>query len=910
MDAGHRRRPKAARPSRLPFALVAAAVAIVLILVASLSVHAALPHPGRPQGLHPPAGGRAADLFARAPAPNATRPAAGKPAAASDTAAAAGDDRALKQQARADLRRYLRGHLVARDKPANNTTAPAPDAPVAGVKEVPLAALLDPSRYAAAPPPPEAVWQAAAAGCPALSLPAGGPAAAATVVFPAFNPDDGSVGDQWRASAGALLSRACGGGVRFRVGLYALPGAASALRVAGLAPVLAGAVGDYFSVFELHRETPANTASVLLHAAAWLGGGAAAAADVLVVAGGGLALAGDGALGDLVARVVGGAPVVAPSIVSGEGVVLAHGVDASEGAAEVVFYENLSGYSASDARAMRETRTPFVHPAFFAVSLSFLRDPAHIRALHGYSFHPPPAADRTRHPLSIAGSAATAAVFHLCLVLTQSERSPVVIPARVVFDDASRQWDGVDPPSLSMRGLPEAFGKAWAAAVYADFVARRWAPGGGTRGVAAVKVVWDTFCVKCFGFTNEVMHYIVALEKLAGVHSRQGTECFCPGVPRSFSAGIARMHQHKEWFHRFRSKAEWQASGDVAVWVSHKDPGSFSTRYSPLARRPDYVVGRSMYEFTKLDPKWIPNANDDNLVDEIWVPSSFVWAVFKLNGVRESKLVVIPEPIDTYFYDPRVTPRLAMPPRHLDWSCASNMPASDPASSELHRHYKFLSVFKLEERKGWDVLIDALAREFTRRDPVSLYLVCYIYGDQYPRDARRVLSKLLDHAKEKGFAAGELPHIEVITEELSEKSLVELYRSVDAFVLPTRGEGWGLPIIQAMSMGLPAIATNWSGNTDFMKPDASLLLEVESLAPVPYSSPYGGAQGKVWANPSEPHLRKLMRGLVDDPATGREIGRRGREFIVENYSDEVVARLVENRLRTIRETVLKKRRGG
>jgi glycosyltransferase involved in cell wall biosynthesis len=38
-----------------------------------------------------------------------------------------------------------------------------------------------------------------------------------------------------------------------------------------------------------------------------------------------------------------------------------------------------------------------------------------------------------------------------------------------------------------------------------------------------------------------------------------------------------------------------------------------------------------------------------------------------------------------------------------------------------------------------------------------------------------------------------------------------LYGGADAFVLPTRGEGWGLPILEAMAAGVPAIATNWSG---------------------------------------------------------------------------------------------------
>jgi glycosyltransferase involved in cell wall biosynthesis len=39
--------------------------------------------------------------------------------------------------------------------------------------------------------------------------------------------------------------------------------------------------------------------------------------------------------------------------------------------------------------------------------------------------------------------------------------------------------------------------------------------------------------------------------------------------------------------------------------------------------------------------------------------------------------------------------------------------------------------------------------------------------------------------------------------------MLRMYSSVDAFVLASHGEGWGLPYMEAMAMGLPCIATNW-----------------------------------------------------------------------------------------------------
>ena len=66
--------------------------------------------------------------------------------------------------------------------------------------------------------------------------------------------------------------------------------------------------------------------------------------------------------------------------------------------------------------------------------------------------------------------------------------------------------------------------------------------------------------------------------------------------------------------------------------------------------------------------------------------------------------------------------------------------------------------------------------------------------------------------------------IEVVQRELSREELRWLYAASDAFVLQTRGEGWCLPAMEAMSMALPVILTNASGTTEYLTRKNSLPL--------------------------------------------------------------------------------------
>src|SRR5438132_1961993 len=120
-----------------------------------------------------------------------------------------------------------------------------------------------------------------------------------------------------------------------------------------------------------------------------------------------------------------------------------------------------------------------------------------------------------------------------------------------------------------------------------------------------------------------------------------------------------------------------------------------------------------------------------------------------------------------------------------------------------------------------------------------------------------------------------------------------LYRAVDAYVTPTRGEGWCRPLMEAMAAGLPTIATAWSGLTEFHNADVGYPLKYR-LEPVTEA----GAReikiysGQRWAEPDLDDLRRLMRQVVTEPEAARSKGRAGQRLVAGRFSRPAVIKIL------------------
>ena len=126
--------------------------------------------------------------------------------------------------------------------------------------------------------------------------------------------------------------------------------------------------------------------------------------------------------------------------------------------------------------------------------------------------------------------------------------------------------------------------------------------------------------------------------------------------------------------------------------------------------------------------------------------------------------------------------------------------------------------------------------------------------------------------------------------------LPSLYQAVDAFVLPSRGEGWGRPLMEAMANGLPTIGTRWSGNLEFMNDENSFLVDCDV---VPVSDDAVDELphfcGHCWAEPSVTHLRQQLRRVYEERTEGKMRGGAARQTVAERYVRARVGRLILDR---------------
>ncbi|KAG5471407.1 hypothetical protein LSCM1_01493 [Leishmania martiniquensis] len=414
-------------------------------------------------------------------------------------------------------------------------------------------------------------------------------------------------------------------------------------------------------------------------------------------------------------------------------------------------------------------------------------------------------------------------------------------------------------------------------------------------------MIWyfTDFSGPCIGLSREAMGYIRPLMERYGIHvAGQRRPC-----PKAGDALLQLAYARLEALWGAKAAAEdleffrqrFQQRAIIAyqhVRANHYQ--RHSARFSEAA--PRVYIGHSMSELSNIKQQWATLMR--TCVDEIWTTAEFFATIYRRNGVSPGKIRIVPEAVDVYEYDPANYVRQPALQRCGSTSLCDNRPYL--TSEERLQRYVFFSNFKWEDRKGWDVLLMAYWSAFGPSTPPELrerttlviktrLTAQYAFGLS-DNSVMHFIERWGSNGALPGMASiADYPHIIIVTGEVNATELIQMYANADAFVYPTKAEGWGLPAVEAMAMALPVLITEWSGPLRFMERDSCFRIPVDGLEEIAPGSPYGYEEGMKMAVPSVEKTAELMRYVVEHPRHAQRVGRRAREYAVRQLSEEAVA---------------------
>jgi len=253
------------------------------------------------------------------------------------------------------------------------------------------------------------------------------------------------------------------------------------------------------------------------------------------------------------------------------------------------------------------------------------------------------------------------------------------------------------------------------------------------------------------------------------------------------------------------------------------------------------VIGYWAWELPRLPPAW---RIGPDFVHEVWALSRFT---------AEAIATILPPAMTL-----RIVPIPLAPPRPSALGRADfGLPAE---ALVVLTSFSLASSFVRKNPLG---AIAAFRAAFGTR-PDRLLLLKVGNPGHFPEDLAAIQA-----------AIGDAPNIRLETRMLPAADSHALTACADIVLSLHRSEGFGLVPAEAMLLGVPVVATGWSGNMDFMDADSAALVP---FTLVPARDPRGvfEAEGADWAEPDIGAAAAQLERLAADPGARRALGARGR----------------------------------
>jgi len=286
--------------------------------------------------------------------------------------------------------------------------------------------------------------------------------------------------------------------------------------------------------------------------------------------------------------------------------------------------------------------------------------------------------------------------------------------------------------------------------------------------------------------------------------------------------------------------------------------------YIPPKLKNSYKIGFWAWELERFPAK---DLKSGSLLNDLWVPSKFIANAIERSCNFSPK--VIPHPVEAHL--------------HGDFGMSDKFNLKDDI-------FKINTTFDLDSyvaRKNPFGSIEAysIASKKNKDFKENTIMVIKISGSSGKKD---IIQTIINFREKHNL------NIKIIDHFLTNEEMHGLRNISDTFISLHRSEGFGLNIIENMNAGNTVIATNYSGNTDFMNDDNSLPVDFK-LVPLKENE-YPSWKGQFWAEPSLDDASEKLLWAYQNQGKASKIIKKAQNDIKTKYSINAVSKLVNDEL--------------
>ena len=272
--------------------------------------------------------------------------------------------------------------------------------------------------------------------------------------------------------------------------------------------------------------------------------------------------------------------------------------------------------------------------------------------------------------------------------------------------------------------------------------------------------------------------------------------------------------------------------------------------------------------------EWV---NQINKMDLVIVPSKHTKKTFENSGKLTTRVEVVPEYIIPEILEKKLEPM------ELDVKTSFNFLMFGLVTGQNTE----------SDRKNTFYGIKWLCETF-KDDPDVGVVIKTSLGRMTTIDRKNTLTllrKVVDEVREGPYPRFYLSHGLMTSDEVS-----SFYRSpqLSAMVSFTRGEGYGLPLLEAAASGLPVLATRWSGHMDFLGNIKFSAFDYD-LVNVHESRIDDSIfiKGSRWAQPREDDVKKRLKKIKDSYTTPLSWAKSGEKTLADSLNPQSVYKIYD-----------------